>query len=95
MVVLDIAVPTGFAPVTASIEALVEAEPKLKRFDVAGRKVILYIEGMLPDESIELEFMARAMYPVRAQAVTSEVYSYYNPEMRGETLGGTVTVEED
>ena len=94
MVVLDIAVPTGFAPVTASIDALVEAEPKLKRFDVAGRKVILYIEDMLPDERIELEFTARALYPVRAQAVTSEVYSYYNPEMRGETLGGALTVEE-
>ncbi len=93
MVVLDIAVPTGFAPVTESIEALVDAEPKLKRFDVAGRKVILYIEDLLPNESISLEFSARAMFPVRAQAVTSKVYSYYNPEMRGESLGGAIVVE--
>ena len=32
MVVLDIAVPTGFAPVTDSIESLVEDTPRLKRY---------------------------------------------------------------
>ena len=94
MVVLDIAVPTGFAPVTGSIEALVEETPRLKRFDIASRKVILYLEDLLPNESISLEFTARAVHPVRAKAATSEVYSYYNPDMRGETLGGAITVEE-
>ena len=94
MVVLDIAVPTGFAPVTDSIESLVDETPRLKRFDVAGRKVILYVEDLLPDESITLEFAARAVHPVRAKATTSEVYSYYNPDMRGESLGGAITVEE-
>ena len=44
MVVLDIAVPTGFAPVTDSIESLVDETARLKRFDIAGRKVILYVE---------------------------------------------------
>ena len=94
MVVLDIAVPTGFAAVRDSIEALVDETPKLKRFDIAARKVILYVEDLLPNESIALEFSARAVHPVRAKAATSEVYSYYNPEMRGETLGGEITVEE-
>ena len=94
MVVLDIAVPTGFAPVTDSIETLVEETARLKRFDVAGRKVILYVEDLLPEESITLEFAARAVHPVRAKATTSEVYSYYNPDMRGESLGGAITVEE-
>ena len=94
MVVLDIAVPTGFAPVTDSIESLVEETPRLKRFDIAGRKVILYLEDLLPNESISLEFAARAVHPVRAKATTSEVYSYYNPDMRGESLGGAITVEE-
>ncbi len=94
MVVLDIAVPTGFTPVTDSIEALVDGTTKLKRFDIAGRKVILYLEDLLPNESIALEFSARAVHPVKAKATTSEVYSYYNPEMRGETLAGAITVEE-
>lgn len=92
MVVLDVAVPTGFAPETASIEALARRTPKLKRWDIAGRKVIFYIEEMEPDESLTLTFQARALYPVRAQAVASHAYAYYRPEWRGESLGGKVVV---
>ena len=92
MVVLDVSVPTGFAPVAATIEALLEEHPKLKRYDVAGRKVILYIDDMAPGDSLQLTFDAVALYPVRAQPVTSQVYSYYNPDWRGETLGQSVTV---
>ncbi len=94
MVVLDIAVPTGFAPVADSIAALVEETPRLKRYDIAGRKVILYVEDLLPNESISLEFSARAVHPVRAKAATSEVYSYYNPNMRAETLAGAITIQD-
>jgi CD109 antigen len=92
MVVLDIAVPTGFAPVADSLAAAVKGQPKLKRWDVAGRKVILYIENLLPDEQLTISFQARAMYPVRAQAVRSQAYAYYRPDWKGETLGGAITV---
>ncbi len=98
MVVLDIAVPTGFSPVGESIRDMIDRQPpeqrKVKRYDVAGRKVILYIEDMAPGESLSFRFQARALYPVRAQAVTSSAYSYYKPALRGETLGGAMVVEE-
>jgi CD109 antigen len=61
---------------------------------VAGRKVIFYIEDMKPGKSISIRFQARAQYPVRAQAVTSQVYSYYNPGLQGESLGGAISVAE-
>lgn len=92
MVVVDVAVPTGFAPETSSLEELARKMAKLKRWDIAGRKVILYIEEMQPNESITLTFQARALYPVRAQAVASQAYSYYRPEWRGEHLGTRVVV---
>ena len=92
MVVIDIAVPTGFAAVADTVANLVEDMPKLKRYDVAGRKVILYVEDMAPNESISLEFEAVALHPVKAQPVTSQVYSYYTPDWRGETLGAAVEV---
>ena len=95
MVVLDISVPTGFAPAMETIEALVEGSPKVKRYDIAGRKVVLYVEDMLPGEGLSLEFEAVALYPVKAQPVASRVYSYYNPHWRGETLGRSVTVEDN
>jgi CD109 antigen len=92
MVVVDVAVPTGFEPVRESIEEAVAGEPQMKRFDVAGRKVIFYIEDMEPGDSISFSFQARALYPVRAKGVASQAYSYYNPEWRGETLGGEIAV---
>ncbi len=92
MVVVDVAVPTGFAPSAGTVRALMEEHPRLKRSDIAGRNVILYIDDMAPGESLHLFFEAVALYPVRAQPVTSQVYSYYNPEWRAETLGRSVTV---
>jgi len=92
MVVLDVALPTGFAPVDASLVALSKQQPKLKRYDVAGRKVILYIEDMAPNDTLTLEFKAVALYPIKAQAVTSQAYSYYRPDWKGESLGGAMVV---
>ncbi len=92
MVVVDVSIPTGFAPVTETLDALVEENHKLKRYEVAGRKVVLYIEDMQPNESIALEFEAVALHPVQAQPVTSQVYSYYSPHWRAQTLGQSVAV---
>ena len=94
MVVLDVSVPTGFAPVSESIRTMVAGQENVKRYDVAGRKVILYIEDMSPGESLYFQFQARALYPVRAKPVTSQVYSYYNPAQKGETIGGQMVVVE-
>ena len=92
MIVADISVPTGFTPVAETIAAAVEGEDRLKRYDVAGRKVIFYIEDMFTGDRISFTFQVQAMYPVKARGVSSEVYSYYKPEIRGETLGENVIV---
>jgi len=92
MIVLDISVPTGFAPVSETIAAAIEKDERLKRYEVAGRKVIFYIENMLAGDRISLSFKAQALYPVKAKGVTSKAYSYYKPEIRGESLGQAVTV---
>jgi len=93
MVVLDVSVPTGFAPVRESLERAVDGDPRLKRYDVAGRKVILYVEDMAPGESIEFSFEVRALYPVRAKGAVSQAYSYYTPEWKGEMVGAAMTVD--
>ena len=92
MVVVDVAVPTGFAPVAETLENALKAQPKIKRYDVAGRKVIVYIEDMAPGDQVSFTFQARALYPVKAQAVASQAYSYYRPEWKGESLGGAMEV---
>ena len=92
MTVLDLAVPTGFAAETNSLQDLQAREPRLKRFDLAGRKVIFYIEDMRPNDRLILSFRARALFPVKAQAGQSQAYAYYRPEWRGEALAGALTV---
>ena len=92
MIVLDISIPTGFEAVTDSIAEAVEKEARMKRYEVAGRKVIFYIENMLPGDSISFSFQVKARYPVKAKGVSSQAYSYYKPEIRGETLSEDITV---
>jgi CD109 antigen len=92
MVVVDISVPTGFAAVDESLAKLLE-QHKIKRYDVAGRKVIVYIEDMNPGDKVSLSFQARALYPVKAKSTVSSAYSYYTPDWRGETLSAAVTVQ--
>jgi CD109 antigen len=94
MTVLDISIPTGFTPVTESIIKLVEEQVKFKRYEVAGRKVIFYIENLLSGDTLNFSFKARAMYPVRAKGVSSQAYAYYQPEITGETLSGDIVVVE-
>ncbi len=92
MVVLDVSVPTGFVPVTDSIIEVVENDDNIKRYEVAGRKVIFYIENMLSGDIVSFSFNVKAQYPVKAKAVSSQAYSYYKPEIRGETLGEDMVV---
>lgn len=94
MTVLDISIPTGFTALTDSIEKLVESRENIKRYDIAGRKVIFYIENLLPGDTISFTFQAQAMYPVRAKGVASQAYSYYQPEISGETLGTDIVVTD-
>lgn len=92
MVVLDVSVPTGFAPVTESIDEVVEMKDNIKRYEIAGRKVIFYIENMFPGDKASFDFQIMALYPVKAKSVSSQAYSYYEPEIRGETLSQELSV---
>jgi CD109 antigen len=94
MVVLDVSVPTGFSPVTESIDKVIANNEQIKRYDIAGRKVIFYIEDMQPGNKISFSFYVQALYPVTAKGVTSQAYSYYNPDIKAETLSQDIVVTQ-
>jgi len=92
MVVLDISVPTGFIPVAESIDAAIKGIPIIKRYDISGRKVIFYLDEIRAGETISLQFLVKATYPVKAKGAVSQVYAYYQPELKGETVGSDMLV---
>jgi CD109 antigen len=92
MMIVDLAVPTGFSPVTSSLETLREKEDKITRYEIAGRKVIFYIDDMQPGEVLDISMQVRALFPVKAIVSESRAYSYYNPQVVAEVKGMDVTV---
>ncbi len=92
MTVVDVAVPTGFAAVRESIDQASAKENRIKRYEISGRKVIFYIENLFPGDELAFDFMVQALYPVKAKGVVSQAYSYYQPEIKAESLGRDISV---
>ena len=92
MVVIDVAVPTGFVPIKASIEQILSKMNNIKRYDIAGRKVIFYLENMKQGEKVTFTFQIKAQYPVKAKGAASQAYGYYKPDLSSESLGRDITV---
>jgi len=91
MMIVDVGVPTGFAPVQESLDALVEAGT-VSKVEVAGRKVIFYVDELTSGEQRTLTFQVKARFPVRAVIPDSKAYLYYEPNVRAEAAGRNITV---
>ncbi len=92
MMIIDVGVPTGFSPVASTLDNLLEDE-RITRYDIAGRKVIIYVNELPKGKELEFEFKMIAKFPVKAMIPDSRAYSYYNPEVRGEVKGGRIEVK--
>ncbi len=90
MMIVDVGVPTGFSPVQETLQALVDAKT-VSRFEIAGRKVILYVDGLAPGEKRTFTFQVKAKFPVRAIVPDSKAYLYYKPQIRAECAGPKIT----
>jgi CD109 antigen len=77
-----------------SIEKVMTEQAKMKRYDISGRKVIFYIENMLPGDKLTFNFTVQASYPVKAKGVVSQAYSYYQPEITAESLSQDISIVE-
>ncbi len=86
MMILDIAVPTGFVPVQSTLDEVV-SQGLASRVEVAGRKVIFYVDDLERGREIRIKFSILALFPVKALGGTSKAYSYYKPNVRTEAAG--------
>ncbi|MHC4555950.1 MAG: alpha-2-macroglobulin family protein [Planctomycetota bacterium] len=90
MMIVDVGVPTGFTPVQESLDAIVEAG-LVSKVEVAGRKVIFYVDELTGGEERSFTFQVKARFPVRAVIPDSKAYLYYEPEVRAEAPGKRIT----
>jgi uncharacterized protein YfaS (alpha-2-macroglobulin family) len=90
--IVDLGVPPGFEVLSEDLEDVVArhsdlpadyAEAKFSRFDLTGRQIIVYLEGLKAGQPVEFSYRIRARYAIRAQTPPSIAYDYYNPGVSG------------
>ncbi|MFH0860142.1 MAG: alpha-2-macroglobulin family protein [Candidatus Altiarchaeota archaeon] len=93
MMIVDVAVPTGFVHVQDSLDKLIEEEDLIPKIEVGGRKIIVYVDDLVRDQELEFDLQVKARFPVKAIIPASKAYSYYRPETKTEIEGGRITAK--
>ncbi len=65
----------------------------VKRFDLTGRQIIVYLQNLSYGEPISFHYGLRAKYPLRVKTPASTAYDYYNPDQVGVAQPEVVAVE--
>jgi len=89
MLILDVAVPTGFTPVVSTLDEL-KTDGIISRYEIAGRKIILYVDDLPRGEELLFDLQVQAQFPVKA--IIPDSYSYYNPKIKAESVGQEIVV---
>ncbi|MEQ8168076.1 MAG: MG2 domain-containing protein [Candidatus Eremiobacterota bacterium] len=90
-VIIDLGVPPGFDVIAEDFENLVKVQ-KIERFDMTGRKVIVYLKRLEPGKSFGFSYGMRAKFPVKITTPVSEVYEYYNANTKGYSVPEKIEV---
>ena len=60
------------------------AAPRVERYELTGRQILVYISNLSHDQPISFSYRLRARFPLVAQTPASTAYDYYNPDVAGE-----------
>jgi len=91
--IVDLGLPPGFSVEASDLQALVAyyqnapesyAGPRIKRYELTGRQIIIYVTDLTAGETLNFSYRLRARFPLRAQTPASAAYDYYNPTTSGE-----------
>jgi hypothetical protein len=94
MVMLDLPIPPGFAPVTEDFTALVRSGV-IARFQVPPRQVLVYLRGLDPAQPVSFTYHLRATMPVKAAVAGARVYEYYDPQKQARSNEARLTVKDE
>ncbi|MDI6729997.1 MAG: alpha-2-macroglobulin family protein [Candidatus Altarchaeum sp.] len=85
MAIIDVGIPSGFTQIDETFENL-KNKGIIKRYEIAGRKVIFYVDNIKKREELQFKFKILAKFPVKALIPSSKIYAYYKPEIMDETI---------
>ena len=101
--IVDLGIPPGFEVLSSDLAALVARHSDLpagypgarfSRFDLTGRQIICYLEGLKAGEPLEWSFRIRARYPIKAMTPASMAYDYYNPGVSAVAVPAEIEVTQ-
>ncbi|MGD8792318.1 MAG: hypothetical protein PVF47_07160, partial [Anaerolineae bacterium] len=99
--IVDLGIPPGFEVAGEDLADLVARHTdlppdyegaKISRFDLTGRQIIVYLEGLEAGQPLEFNYRIRARYPIKAQTPPSSAYDYYNPGISGVSAPAAIVV---
>jgi uncharacterized protein YfaS (alpha-2-macroglobulin family) len=93
MIIIDLGIPPGFQVLTDDFAKLV-SQGKIERYSVTARGIIVYLDQLAPQETLEFSYRLKARMPLRAKSLSSRVYEYYNPENKAEAQPVEFLVKE-
>jgi hypothetical protein len=92
MVVVDIGVPPGFAPVGETLSRLVEGK-KVSKFSTTARQITFYVDKLEMNKPLTLTFRLTAVLAMHAATPQSKVYNYYDPQVQAIAKPVSLTVK--
>jgi uncharacterized protein YfaS (alpha-2-macroglobulin family) len=99
--IVDLGIPPGFEVLSEDLADLVARHTdlppdypgaKFSRFDLTGRQIIVYLEGLQAGQPLEFGYRIRARYPIKAQTPPSSAYDYYNPAVSAVSAPSAIEV---
>jgi uncharacterized protein YfaS (alpha-2-macroglobulin family) len=91
MVLLELGIPPGFQVLAEDLAEL-RGSGLIQRFDVTGRQVLVYLNGLEKGKPVAFQYRLRAKFPVRAKTPRSLAYDYYSPDLQAVAKPVEVTV---
>jgi hypothetical protein len=98
MVIVDLAIPPGFAPDPADFERIVRKSERdqspVEKFTITARQVTLYLGDVRPGDVLTFAYTLKPRYPVKVQTPSTVAYEYYTPANRSATKPVALTVRQ-
>jgi uncharacterized protein YfaS (alpha-2-macroglobulin family) len=91
MVILDLPIPAGFAPISDDWTNLV-AKGTIAKFSMNPRTIVVYLRGLERGQPLKLEYTLRATMPVKIAVPAARAYEYYDTDKQGRSQPTRLTV---